>query len=73
MRLFTGLHMASTDRAAPPHTLHGLRIGQFTLADAAPIIWFIMLVGLLSVLGLGSMSMIEGAGRAHHGLTFPRH
>ena len=47
MRLFTGLHTASTDRAAPSHPLHGLRIGQFTLADAAPTIWFIMLVGLL--------------------------
>jgi hypothetical protein len=70
MTLFAGPPTSPPRRAQAPRSLHSVSIGQFTLADAAPSIWFIMLVGLLSVLALGSISMIEAASRAQHELTF---
>jgi hypothetical protein len=56
-------------KAEGPRSLHGGGGDQFTLADAAPSIWFIVLVGLISILAFGSMSMIEAASQTQHALT----
>jgi hypothetical protein len=69
MTRFAGPLISSAGPPQAPRSLHSVRTGQFTLADAALSIWFIMLVGLLSVLALGSMSMIEAASRTQHELT----